>query len=251
MVRLRLAARAHLRPLRRLRLVYNNAIEYYKSQPPGSVGAAVRAAAEASIPEILVIWTDRTIEIAAKSEAESLATIVKERTARICREQEAAAERAANALWEAEEARRRLVTVGSLVNELTAAWGPGSAAAGAAATVSMDAMLLSAQGCPVKPPRNVDAGLLPRLRVLLVEEELRNAQQEEEAQGGDGPSIAWARVLWDAALADGTHLAAGAREKEETISLPVGFPGEGAGGIESGLLPAQAQVAGVKRSRRD
>lgn len=241
--------------------MYNNAIEFYKSHPPGSVGAAVRAAAEASIPEILVPWTDRTIEIAAKSEAESLATIVAERTARICREQEAAAERAANAQWEAEEARRRLVTVGSLVNELTAAWGPGAAAAGAtaAATVSMDALLLSARGCPVKPPRNVDAGLLPRLRVLLVEEELRNAQQEEEAQGGDGLSIARARVLWDMALADGARLAAVARVPVEaesdmlgvTTSVPVGSPSVGAGGAESTLPPAQAQVAGVKRSRRD
>lgn len=180
------------------------------------MGAAVREAAEASIWEVLQPWADRTIEIYAKVEADGLAKTIEARTARLNQAHEAEAERTALAQWEAEEARRRLATVGSLLSELDDMWlapsqtrGVEEGHAGAPPTVvSVDALLLSAQGCPANPPRSIDAGLLPRLRITLIKEQLRDAERvEREALAQDSSdSPLRVQLLRQAALAAGRAL---------------------------------------------
>lgn len=250
--------------LNELYLVYDNAIEYNQNAPPTDEGATIRAAADDCIWEVVVPWSDRTLEIYAKCESDGLSKAIADRTAKRAREQEAEAEERARAASDAEEARRRLLTVSGLVAELDSMSTLGEPALACAAIphtepgsgVSIEALLLSAQGCPEKPPRSIDPSLLPRLRIALLSDQLADALQDiqvtRESKASAGARL---RYLRRSAVSDGRAL----------TSLPVmaAVTSEGASkadglGASSScdFLPASGRdrdpvssIAGFKRAR--
>ena len=181
--------------LNELYRVYDNSISFNKNAPPGSEGAEICAAADACIWEVVVPWADSTLDIMARCEAEGLAKAIAVRNAERNQKREAEAEAAALAKWNAEEAKRRQNTVSSLLAELEMVW-PGTstvvrdAPPGPAAAPSADALLLSAQGCPMRPPRSLDSSLNPHSRLALIEEQLAMYEHDKP------PSDHLRRLCW-------------------------------------------------------